>query len=116
MNVGRIAELWRYPVKSMGGQKIQQAFFDSYGMIGDRAWATINTETGDVGWGKSHPELMNLQARYTEEPPTSRVYSDAVPPVTIHFPDGRETQSGGDIDALVHREGPPDGMDAHAKL
>jgi uncharacterized protein YcbX len=85
----------------MGGQKIQEAHFDRYGMIGDRAWATVNRETGDIAWGKSHPELMNLQAQYAAEPPNSRVYSDAVPPVTIRFPDGRETQSGVDIDVAL---------------
>jgi uncharacterized protein YcbX len=101
MNVGRVSELWRYPVKSMGGEKIAAARFDLYGMVGDRAWASINAETGDVGWGKSYPKLMNLQARYVEEPPSSRVYSGDVPPVSIRFPDGQELLSSDDIAARL---------------
>ena len=101
MNVGRISELWRYPVKSMSGEKIQGAHFDMYGMIGDRAWATVNTETGDVGWGKSYPKLMDLQARYAAEPPSSRGYCEDVPPVSIRFPGGEEVVSHENVDAAL---------------
>lgn len=94
MKVGRISELWRYPVKSMAGERVNSAGFDSFGMVGDRAWSTINTETGDVGWGKSYPKLLNLKARYLQEPPSSRVYCDDVPPVVIEFPDGEIATSG----------------------
>ncbi len=101
MQVGRISELWRYPVKSMAGEKIQQAHFDIFGMIGDRAWATINTETGDVGWGKTYPRLMDLQARYRSEPPLHRVYGEEVPAVSIGFPDGKQVESSDDIAAAL---------------
>jgi len=101
MNVGHISEVWRYPVKSMAGESIDGAHIDSYGMIGDRAWATINSETGDVGWGKSYPKLMNLQARYTQEPPSGRVYCEDVAPVAIHFPGG---------EAVVSNENPDEAL------
>jgi uncharacterized protein YcbX len=101
MNIGRISEVWRYPVKSMGGEKIPGANFDIYGMIGDRTWATVNTETGDVGWGKTYPKLMDLEARYTEEPASSRVYGDAVRPVAIRFPGGEELRKEDDLDAAL---------------
>jgi hypothetical protein len=65
----------------MAGERIQSAGFDTYGMIGDRSWAAINTDTGDVGWGKSYPKLMNLKARYTQEPPPTRGYGEDVPRV-----------------------------------
>lgn len=108
MNVGRISQLWRYPVKSMGGEKIQSAHFDMYGMIGDRAWATVDPETGDIGWGKFLPKLMDLEARYAKEPPSSRVYCDDVPPVSIRFPGGEEVMSQDDADtALTEFVGAP---------
>jgi len=101
MRVGRISELWRYPVKSMAGESIKSAEFDTYGMIGDRAWAAINSETGDVGWGKSYPKLMNLKARYTREPPATRSYCDDVAPVAIHFPSGEVAVSDDNPDAAL---------------
>jgi MOSC domain-containing protein len=101
MNVGRISELWRYPVKSMAGESIDSATFDTFGMIGDRAWSTINSETGDVGWGKSYPGLLNLKARYSEQAPTSRVYCEDVPPVAIEFPDGGVVGSDSNADAAL---------------
>lgn len=101
MEVGHIAGLWRYPVKSMGGEKVGTARFDQYGMIGDRAWAAINTETGDIGWAKAYPRLLDLQARYTQEPPVKRVYGGDVPQVTIEFPPGEEPAGGDHIDSAL---------------
>jgi len=101
MNVGKLSELWRYPVKSMAGESIQTARFDTYGMIGDRSWAAINTDTGDVGWGKSYPKVMNLKARYTQEPPPTRGYGEDVTPVAIHFPSGAVTISSENPDRAL---------------
>lgn len=101
MNVGRISELWRYPVKSMAGESISSACFDAFGMVGDRAWAAINTETGDVGWGKSYPGLLNLKARYAQEPSSSRAYCEDVPAVSIHFPGGEVASSDENLDATL---------------
>ena len=101
MKIGIISELWRYPVKSMAGERVDSALFDSFGSVGDRAWSTINTETGDVGWGKTYPGLLNLKARYLQEPPTSRVYGEDVPPVAIEFPDGEVVHSNAGADAAI---------------
>jgi len=101
MRVGQLSELWRYPVKSMAGERIQSAHFDTYGMIGDRSWAAINTDTGDVGWGKSYPKLMNLKARYTKEPASDRRYGEGVSPVAIHFPSGDVVVSNDNADAAL---------------
>ena len=101
MKVGKISEVWRYPVKSMAGERIASAQFDAYGMIGDRAWAAIDSSTGDVGWGKSHPKLMNLQARYTHEPLPHRAYCEDVPPVAINFPAGEVALSEGNADVMI---------------
>ena len=37
--VGTVQELWRYPVKSMGGERIEQATLGAAGLPGDRGWA-----------------------------------------------------------------------------
>lgn len=37
--VGVVRELWRYPVKSMLGERLDQFFATEGGVAGDRAWA-----------------------------------------------------------------------------
>jgi uncharacterized protein YcbX len=101
MHIGHIKEIWRYPVKSLGGEIIKEATLDDFGMIGDRCWSLINTLSADVAWGKSYPRLMNLEARFVSDHPPVRVYADAVPPVTIRFPDGDSVLSSDDVAAKI---------------
>ena len=42
----RIAELWRYPVKSMGGERLDAAEVLGGGIVGDRRWALRAVGTG----------------------------------------------------------------------
>ena len=37
--VGKIESLWRYPVKSMRGEELQEAFVGFSGVYGDRVYA-----------------------------------------------------------------------------
>jgi uncharacterized protein YcbX len=39
--VGRVVGLWRYPVKSMGGEELAEAEVSWHGIAGDRRWAFI---------------------------------------------------------------------------
>jgi uncharacterized protein len=39
--VGRVAGVWRYPVKSMAGEALEAAEISWYGVAGDRRWAFI---------------------------------------------------------------------------
>ena len=40
-----VAELWRYPVKSMGGERLDVAEIDEWDIGGDRQWAVIDLAT-----------------------------------------------------------------------
>ncbi len=101
MRVGVIRELWSYPVKSLGGEVVPEVAVDRTGQIGDRNWALIDAETGDLCSGKSLPELMHLSARYVGAPPGSRVYGQEVPGVEVMFPDGRAIRDPVPIGAAV---------------
>lgn len=83
MNVGRIAELWRHPVKSMMGERIAAAELGENGIPGDRAWAVRDEERGGIRGAKKIHALMRCAARYGEEPASGRV-----PPAEITLPDG----------------------------
>ena len=48
--VGAVAGLWRFPVKSMRGELLEQAEFTELGLVGDRAYALIDADTGKELW------------------------------------------------------------------
>lgn len=44
--VGRVLELWRYPVSSIGGERLTSIELNNVGVLGDRHFALIDAETG----------------------------------------------------------------------
>lgn len=46
--LGQIAELWRYPVSSMGGEKLKIAELGKDGISGDRVWGLVDLRDGEV--------------------------------------------------------------------
>ncbi len=46
--VGTISEIWRYPVKSVAGERIAAADLDTLGIPGDRRFALRNLDTGKI--------------------------------------------------------------------
>ena len=95
--VGRIAEVWRYPVKSMGGESLAGAGLGPRGMIGDRGWALRDESAGEIRGAKKMPVLMRCRARYDAEP-----NADRVPPATMTLPDGTQVRTGdADVNARL---------------
>ncbi len=99
--VGSVARLWRFPVKSMRGEQLQEAEVTERGVLGDRAYALIDTDTGKVVSAKSvklFPDLFSCKAEFVEPP---RRGGD-VPPVKITLPDGTLVRSdSGDVDRVL---------------
>src|SRR5580704_6024073 len=90
--VGSVAELWRFPVKSMRGEQLQEAVVTERGVLGDRAYALIETDTGKVVSAKSvklFPDILNCKAKFVEPP---QMEGD-IPPVQISLPDGTMLRS-----------------------
>ncbi|PBC70193.1 hypothetical protein BX265_7589 [Streptomyces sp. TLI_235] len=69
--VGVVERIWRYPVKSTGGERLQQVPVDARGLLGDRLFAVRDAE-GKIGSGKNTrrfrrmPGLLHLRSRYLE--------------------------------------------------
>jgi uncharacterized protein YcbX len=101
--VGSIAELWRFPVKSMLGETVGEAELTEQGFVGDRAFALIDAETGKVVSAKSvrlFPDLFGCRATFVE-PPEAK---GETPPVRITLPDGTSVKSdAADCDATLSR-------------
>lgn len=88
MVVGTIKEIWRYPVKSMAGERLENCSVTSIGIPGDRGWALRDETTKEITNGKRIPLLMKCVARYVAEPSNGDI-----PNVRITFPDGTEIGS-----------------------
>lgn len=58
----RVAELWRYPVKSLAGEQIDVAEIQADGVAGDRRILVYNQQTGRVITSRTHPKLLGLKA------------------------------------------------------
>ena len=99
--VGAVAGLWRFPVKSMRGERLEQAELTESGLVGDRAYALIDANTGKVVSAKSvrlFPDLFGCRAAFVEPPRTG----DELPPVRIALPDGTSvTSDSSDVDRVL---------------
>jgi len=56
----RVAELWRYPVKSMAGERLDRAELTPNGIVGDRI-AHVRDATGRVITSRTQPRLLGLR-------------------------------------------------------
>ena len=79
----RVGEIWRYPVKSMGGERIDSCTLGALGIPGDRGWALRDEPSGEIRGAKKLPDLMHCRARYTSEPGDGEI-----PQVLIETPEG----------------------------
>ena len=99
--VGTVASLSRFPVKSMQGERLATAERTEHGLVGDRMYALVETETGKVMSGKTPRVgtlLLGCRAAFVEAPAPG----DEPPPVRITLPDGTSvTSDAGDADATL---------------
>lgn len=96
--VGRITGIWRYPVKSMAGQRVTTAGVGKLGLHADRTWAVRDLEKNATTSAKRLAGLLLCTARYALPPPPEAGPGHA-PEVVIEFPDGSEISSS---DPHVH--------------
>ncbi len=95
--VGAVAALWRYPVKSMRGEDLDAAEVAERGLSGDRAFGLLDRADGKVASAKNPrkwPRLFSFQASFDES--SGRGVGAAS--LRIALPDGRIAT--GDQDAL----------------
>ena len=92
----RVMELWRYPVKSMLGERLDQAEVGPRGVEGDRRRAVVDAESGVSLSAKRYAELLACRAWTTQDQ------------VMIGLPDGSEfpadsTDAAEELSALISR-------------
>src|ERR1051325_2426612 len=96
--VGTVESLWRYPVKSMAGEMIDEAFIGYAGVFGDRQLAFLNQRAPDgFPWltGRTRPEMVRYRARFHDSarvvrPPNQAEAEEIGPGLTPRYPSPAE--------------------------
>ena len=88
----RVVSLWRYPVKSMGGEQLSTAEVGASGIDGDRHWAVLDVGTGKILTARREPELLFAAARLRPDGQ-----------VAITLPDGSDGTSDVALSAWLGR-------------
>ncbi len=88
MKVGTISEIWRYPVKSMQGERLEDSEVYASGVLGDRVWAVRDEAREAIVGAKRIAGLLGCEAEF-RVPPTR----DVTPQVDIRLPEGEVVRS-----------------------
>ncbi len=83
-----VMEIWRYPVKSMAGERLESCLVTADGLEGDRRWALIDWSPNRAGkWFniKQHSALMTYRSRLVDGT------------VEVLAPDGSSVRLDGDL-------------------
>lgn len=59
----KVLQIWRYPVKSMGGEQLGECDVTDVGLVGDRRWGVVDVATGKVLTAKREGRLLFATAR-----------------------------------------------------
>src|SRR5215207_3417554 len=96
LEVGIVSEIWRYPVSSLGGERLPSAALDGDGIAGDRRWGIADAESDAVArpserrW-RSTPQVEarevadGLEIRVPGDDWRAAPGSDAAAALTRHF-------------------------------
>lgn len=106
-NENVIAQIWRYPVKSLRGELLSATAVDPRGLRGDRLWAVRDAADGKLGSGKNTrrfrrfpgPALLSLSARYPVEPAAEP--EGVAPPLVVDADGGEYPVADGSADRLL---------------
>ena len=106
--VGSVGALWRYPVKSMMGERVEAVVVTERGILGDRSYALVDQSNGNLGSAKNPRKwgaLLTCKARFAE-PVESE---ETMPPALITLPDGtalltNRHETAGILSELLGRE------------
>jgi len=94
-SIGSVVSLRRYPVKSMIGEELNESDITKRGLLGDRAYALVDSSNGKIASAKNPRKWLKLfefQAAYVQSPRSG----ERMPPVRITLPNGDAVTSDQD--------------------
>jgi uncharacterized protein YcbX len=89
---GFVAQLWRYPVKSMRGEQIEASEVTDRGLLGDRFFALVDEDSGKIISAKNPrkwPDMFDFRSELVRPPRLA----ESLPPARITFPDGASART-----------------------
>ncbi len=93
--VATVVELWRYPVKSLLGEELEEVEMEERGLVGDRLYA-VTDRGGKLGSGKTSNRFRRLDGLFDLSA------RDGGGRVLVTVPDGRELAVGnGELDSFL---------------
>jgi uncharacterized protein YcbX len=63
----QLEAIWRYPVKSLQGERLSEATLDGNGLRGDRCWGVRDEATGKILTGRREPQLLLAAASLADD-------------------------------------------------
>ena len=87
--LGTVAEIWRYPVKSMLGERLDAIEVGELGLDGDRRFGVRDLERGSILSAKRAPQLFLCRARCADAS------------ISVELPNGDVDGPGGRLDAAL---------------
>ena len=111
MSAGRVAALWRYPVKSMAGESLGEIDVSWHGLDGDRRWGFVQDALvrSDFPWFtiRERSDMGSFVPRFVDSKtivrtPDGAEYDVADPVLAAHLGDGIRVikQNRGTFDAM----------------
>jgi uncharacterized protein len=94
---GTVVSIWRYPVKSILGEELNASYVTERGLVGDRAYALVDEETGKVASAKNPrkwEKLFDFRSVFIDPPQVA----ENIPHIRITLPDGTQVFSSQDKD------------------
>ncbi len=88
----RVGSLWRYPVKSLGGESVVSAEVTADGLAGDRGWGLVDPATGMILTARREPQLLFASAQLIDEQ------------AVVLLPDGTQTTDDSVLSAWLGRD------------
>ena len=88
----QVVDLWRFPVKSLQGERLDRVEVTRHGVLGDRQWGIVDLETGFVLTCRREPRLLEACGRL-----------DGDGGVEVELPGGERTTSNTDLSDWLGR-------------
>lgn len=93
----KIKSIWRYPIKSIGGESLTESLLSQHGVLGDRNYALHDGKS--ICSAKKYAQLMGFSARYNSEPDGIKT-----PQVTLEIGDTAVSSEDPNLEELLSRE------------
>jgi uncharacterized protein YcbX len=90
----RVTRLFRYPVKSLQGEALDESQVGELGLLGDRQFGVLDLTTGAVLTGRREPAVLMAAGRLS---------TDGSEQVEIVLPDGRVSTGDADLSDWLGR-------------